>query len=568
MYFTRSLAVLASVALVNAIPVPQDAEATTSDSPSSSGTSSSSNAIKLVSESDFCLFLPPQPGLEVATNEDNGIPFCSNGPTDVPGAKPFPDGFITVAHYQQNGTYQQVTGYMNPSTYQLSSTDQGGQYDNHGNGKPVGASCQGYNYFVSIIEPANNRYCIRCCQDVADCNTGRSGYGCLRVVPGDYTQADGTQPSDAASASSAPLASSTATDAAAQPTDNTTPSTDPTDGGDDSTTDDSTDDHSDATLSNNWAEDDVMSPGVDDTGSNPSTDNTGADTGSDPTTGDVTGSDPTTGDVTGTNPTPDTTGDDNGTNSTSPVSGIVSSEFPAEVTSLQALLANGTSAQDIQQSFQQFVQSLQTKYPNAAEPLQQLVGLTGGFTTTQEWQNFVQTLQTKIANAGNGGSGSDAGLSSIPPSSTPSSSLPVSDASLSASLPTDAPSSAPSSDAAAPTATSDPTTDGDAHDNVWIAEDDVTGGDLSDPNASGAPPSDAPSASLPTSDSSTDSAAPSATPTGNGDDSQPLTAEQLDQELDSRFDSLEQKIMDELRALLGNNTTSSTEHNDHNNQAA
>ncbi|KAI8578256.1 hypothetical protein K450DRAFT_247975 [Umbelopsis ramanniana AG] len=432
MHFTRSLAVLASVALVNAVPVPQDAGTTTA-SPSSGD--SPSNAIKLVSESDFCLFLPPQPGLEVATNEDNGIPFCSNGPTDVPGAKPFPDGFITVAHYQQNDTYQQVTGYMNPSTYQLSSTDEGGQYDNHGNGKPVGASCQGYSYFVSIIEPADNRFCIRCCQNVDDCNTGRSGYGCLRVVPGDYTQADGTQPSDAASAS-APIASSTDTDAGAQPTDTTTPA-DPTDDGDD--TADDTDDHSDAGLSNNWAEDDVLSPGVDDIGSNPSTGN--ADTG------DVTGSDPAT----------NNTGTDNGTNSNSPVSGIVSSEFPTEVTSLQELLANGTSVQDIQQSFQQFVQGIETKYPNAAQPLQQLVALTSGFTTTEEWQNFVQTLQTKIANAGNGGSGSDADIASLPP--TPSSSLPVSDASVSGGLATDAPSSAPSSDAPMPTATTDPTTD-------------------------------------------------------------------------------------------------------------
>jgi hypothetical protein len=298
-----------------------------------------------------------------------------------------------------------------------------------------------------------------------------------------------------------------------------------------------------------------LSPGVDDTGSNPTTDNADA------------------GDGTGSNPATDNsdTGNVNGTNSNSPVSGIVSSEFPAEVTSLQALLANGTSVQDIQQNFQQFVQGVETKYPDAAEPLQQLVGLTGNFTTNEEWQNFVQTLQTKIANAGNGGSGGDADTSSLPP--TPSSSLPVSDASMSGGLATDAPSSAPSSDAPLPTDTTDPTTDGDVHDNVWIAEDDVTGGDLSDLNASSVPPSVAPSASLPTSDpsntlmaSSTDSAAPSATPTGSVDPSQPLTVEQLDQELNNRFDSFEQKIMDELRALLGNN--SSTEHNDHNNQAA
>jgi hypothetical protein len=139
MHFTRSLAVLASVALVNAVPVPQDAGAAPVAASSSSAAApsttasgnSTSNAIKLVSDSDFCLFLPPQPGLEVATNEDNGIPFCSNGSNDVPGAQNFPNGFITVAHFEQNTTYQQVTGYMNPSAYQLSSSDQGGQYDNH-----------------------------------------------------------------------------------------------------------------------------------------------------------------------------------------------------------------------------------------------------------------------------------------------------------------------------------------------------------------------------------------------------------------------------------------------------
>lgn len=144
MHFTRSLAILASVALVNAVPVPQDAGADTGAAPDAASSTSAAaapsttasgnstaNAIKLVSDSDFCLFLPPQPGLEVATNEDNGIPFCSNGSNDVPGAQNFPQGFITVAHFQQNTTYQQVTGYMNPSAYQLSSTDQGGQYDNH-----------------------------------------------------------------------------------------------------------------------------------------------------------------------------------------------------------------------------------------------------------------------------------------------------------------------------------------------------------------------------------------------------------------------------------------------------
>ncbi|KAI9266603.1 hypothetical protein BDA99DRAFT_506138 [Phascolomyces articulosus] len=135
---------------------------------------------------DFCLFLPPQPGLEVAPHEKDGIPFCSSA-NEVPGATQFPDGFITVAHYEKNETYEQVTGYFDRTKYNLLESDGGGQYDNHGNGKPTGASCVGYNYFVTMIEPSDNRFCIRCCQKNEDCPTGRSEYGCLRIIPGDYS---------------------------------------------------------------------------------------------------------------------------------------------------------------------------------------------------------------------------------------------------------------------------------------------------------------------------------------------------------------------------------------------
>ncbi|KAI8884358.1 hypothetical protein K501DRAFT_322987 [Backusella circina FSU 941] len=140
------------------------------------------------SANSFCVFLPPKPGLEVAVNENNGIPFCST--TNLtPKAKKFPTGFITTAHYLKTSTYTQITGFFDRTKYKLKSTDGGGQYDNHAHGKPVGAQCVGYNYFVNLIEPDVNRFCIRCCQEKADCNTGRSGYGCLRVVDGDYTVA-------------------------------------------------------------------------------------------------------------------------------------------------------------------------------------------------------------------------------------------------------------------------------------------------------------------------------------------------------------------------------------------
>ncbi|OAD66547.1 hypothetical protein PHYBLDRAFT_22465, partial [Phycomyces blakesleeanus NRRL 1555(-)] len=95
-------------------------------------------------------------------------------------------GFITTAHYTSNDTYVQVTGFFDRTKYDLLETDGGGQYDAHGNHKPVGAMCKGYPHFVNLVEPSDNRFCIRCCENEDDCNTGRSEYGCLRVVPGDY----------------------------------------------------------------------------------------------------------------------------------------------------------------------------------------------------------------------------------------------------------------------------------------------------------------------------------------------------------------------------------------------
>ena len=38
------------------------------------------------------------------------------------------------------------------------------QYDNHNKGKPIGAKCDGYPHFVNLVEPANQRFCIRCCE--------------------------------------------------------------------------------------------------------------------------------------------------------------------------------------------------------------------------------------------------------------------------------------------------------------------------------------------------------------------------------------------------------------------
>ncbi|KAL1926099.1 hypothetical protein VTP01DRAFT_6136 [Rhizomucor pusillus] len=153
--------------------------------------SASKTQVAVNSLSDFCLFLPPKPGMEIAPNEDIGISFCLK-PSTISGSKALPAGFIKTAHFLKTSTYVQLTGWIDRTKYKLKSSDGGGQYDNHGNGKPVGAVCKNYNYFVELIEPDINRFCIRCCQNKADCPTGRSGYGCLRVVPGDYSHGKNT----------------------------------------------------------------------------------------------------------------------------------------------------------------------------------------------------------------------------------------------------------------------------------------------------------------------------------------------------------------------------------------
>lgn len=142
-----------------------------------------------VSEDSLCIFMPEHPGEEIAHSEPTAIAFC-NSTTAVSGAKQIPAGFIKSSHYlagSGEGKYVQYTGSIDPSKYSLKKNDGGGQYDNHGSGNPPGSTCEGYPYYVELIEPDIERFCIRCCHSYQDCNAGRSTYGCQRVVPGDFS---------------------------------------------------------------------------------------------------------------------------------------------------------------------------------------------------------------------------------------------------------------------------------------------------------------------------------------------------------------------------------------------
>ncbi|KAF9911466.1 hypothetical protein BX616_010583 [Lobosporangium transversale] len=139
----------------------------------------------LVDKDNFCMFLPPIYGGEIAVHEDDAVAFCTKPIAAAKGAGLLPPGFIKSAHFVRNTQSQwvQVTGRMDGSKYGLKKNDGGGQYDIKA---PVGSKCAGYKYYVELVEPDINTYCFRCCQNKADCPVNKSTYGCKKVLGGNY----------------------------------------------------------------------------------------------------------------------------------------------------------------------------------------------------------------------------------------------------------------------------------------------------------------------------------------------------------------------------------------------
>ncbi|KAI9305148.1 hypothetical protein BJ944DRAFT_230656 [Cunninghamella echinulata] len=143
-------------------------------------------AIQVLSESQFCIYLPKEAGMIISENENEAVPYCTNT-TLAPFSRPFPSQFIKTAHFNQTGTYVQVVGKLNPTVNKqnrlLNESDQGGQYDELN--LPRG-TCNQYRYWVNLIEPDASLYCIRCCKKKKDCNTRISTHGCKEIIPGPY----------------------------------------------------------------------------------------------------------------------------------------------------------------------------------------------------------------------------------------------------------------------------------------------------------------------------------------------------------------------------------------------
>ncbi|KAL1921155.1 uncharacterized protein VTP21DRAFT_10871 [Calcarisporiella thermophila] len=138
-----------------------------------------------ISDTNFCLFLPPSPGGSIPGHIHDAVSFCTKETSQLqaPGHRTFPGGFIISAHFVAKRKYVQITGRLDRKKYNLKKHDQGGQFSVRA---PPGSICKKYKKFVSFVEPNEGIYCLRCCND-GNCPIGMPTKGCRAVIKGDYS---------------------------------------------------------------------------------------------------------------------------------------------------------------------------------------------------------------------------------------------------------------------------------------------------------------------------------------------------------------------------------------------
>ncbi|KAI0041956.1 hypothetical protein FA95DRAFT_1500726 [Auriscalpium vulgare] len=167
--------------------VPQDTRPT----PAPTGDPSPSTTVHINSVDDFALLLPSRAGELVSDAEADGVAFCSPSSGEAQCTNRMPEGFITAAALTRadDDSWVQITGCLDPTRSTLDPSDAGGQFDVR---FPNGAQCTFGGYaasFIELVEPALNRFCIRCCaaeNDQVNCNSHMDRQGCENAVPGVY----------------------------------------------------------------------------------------------------------------------------------------------------------------------------------------------------------------------------------------------------------------------------------------------------------------------------------------------------------------------------------------------
>ena len=153
--------------------------------------------VVIKSASQFCMFLPPKPGVTIAESE--GYPFatgehaskiatsyCTTQLPEAPGSLQFYDDFFTGVHYRLDEKQVQITGRFNASKAGI-PIDGGGYYDFDNNvNSPPGGICYGYDSFYNFVSPENGIFCIKCCKGIQGCEIWNGEKGCEVMVPGNY----------------------------------------------------------------------------------------------------------------------------------------------------------------------------------------------------------------------------------------------------------------------------------------------------------------------------------------------------------------------------------------------
>jgi len=156
------------------------------------------NTVKINSASKFCMIMPRKAHTDIGDSEHPGgmRSYCSASAKTSSLQGTLPSNFWKNVAYKKGtgkkgNAYVQLTGCINAKGFsQLNAKDGGGQYDSSGGaggkGNPKNSVCTGYNHYVEIVEPGDNRACIRCCKDAVDCPTNKDTSGCPAVIPGKY----------------------------------------------------------------------------------------------------------------------------------------------------------------------------------------------------------------------------------------------------------------------------------------------------------------------------------------------------------------------------------------------
>ncbi|KAH9061748.1 alpha/beta-hydrolase [Lactarius deliciosus] len=119
-------------------------------------------------------------------------PFCSRGPANSclpPSQTRNRSALLGAPARAEDNSWIQVTGCLDSSKMNLDPNDTGGQLDTR---FPNGARCtfgEDGASFIELVEPALNRFCIRCCStadDQVNCNSHRDRLGCENAIPGTY----------------------------------------------------------------------------------------------------------------------------------------------------------------------------------------------------------------------------------------------------------------------------------------------------------------------------------------------------------------------------------------------